>query len=495
MPPTTLISKAASLPHSEHRESECSKKLVNVTGKSTRQPDAARNLPWLTPLLEVTVINVSGIYVKNNKKKRSLLRRPSFTRNSLAGINTHHLKIESDELNEVNTQLTADSDDVATSVVASFDGGRFNETLTHVNSLPLSPSNATSKPVGQVAHWARASTHTFQCAFIRENSSTSATTGHTKYEPQTMPIVISLARSGMLYKLGDADLLLSGDENGECCIPVIPIGKAPRKKSKVSLMQLKGESVKCGIDHSAKLNVHVHVSEPLGETLELSPKMAVTMLINRDCQLKKDEKTSRATALGELAPDDDSNISSLFGSELDRFASDAGGDKDFDIELTNELEGEGSITAASNTSSAYLSFDDDHYYPAKSGAAISSDRSHSTATTHSSSYHSTLSDLTDHSSWLSRQFKHITLSSQPKDTSKQRHPFNSQPNSDLDESTLHSKSTVYTTRDVKNWRQRLVCGLPLKCNDYFADDDYNAVFSPLDEHDGESIFTDESLVD
>ena len=428
--------------------------------------------------------------MKNNKKRRSLLRKPSFTRNSPARKNTRHLKIDSDdELNEVNTQLTADSDDVATTVVASFDGGNSNMTLTHVNSLPLSPSTATSKPVGQVAHWARAS-HTFQRTFIHEDSSTSAMTG--RYEPQKMPIVISLARNGMLYKLGDADLLLSGDENGESYIPVIPIGKAPRKKSKVSLMQLKGESIKCGIDQSAKLKVVVHVSQPLGETMDLSPKMAVTMLINRDCQLKTDEKTSKTAAIGELAPDDNSNISSLFDSELDRFASDAGGGEDFG--LTNALEVEESVATASNTSSAYMSFDDDHYYPSKPGA-IPSIRSNSTATTRSSSHHSALSDLTDHSSWLSRQFKQITLSPQPKVTSKQRRP--TQLSGDLDDSTLPTKSTVYTNSNVKNWRQRLVCGLPMKCNDYFAEEDYDEDFSPLDEREGESTFTDESesLVD
>lgn len=426
------------------------------------------------------MIDVSGVYVQ---KKRSLLRKPTFSRNS-------SLKIESDELNEVNSQFTADSEDVTTTVVASFDGGKSNKTLTHVNSLPLSLSTATNKPVGQIVHWARTSTHTFQRTFIRENSSTSAT-GHTRYVPQTMPVVISLARNGMLYKLGDADLSLSGDENGESCIPITPIGKASRKKSKVSLMQLKGESVKCGIDHSAKLKVVVHVSEPLEETLELSSNMAVTRLIAQCPPLKKDEQTS--TALGEVAPGDDSNISSLF-DELDRFAPNAEDDKDFDkAELANELEVEGSIASASNTSSAYLSFDDDRYYPSKSGASISSDRSHSTATTRSSSHHSTLSDLTDHNSWLSRQFRHIKLASQTKETNKQRYPAASRLNSDLDESTLHTKSTVYTS-DVRNWRQRLICGLPMGCNYFAEDDDYDAAFSPLDEHDAESNFTDESLV-
>jgi len=91
----------------------------------------------------------------------------------------------------------------------------------------------------------------------------------------------------------------------------------------IPMMKLKGDTLKCGLDPNATLRVLVHVSEPIGETLEISPNLRVTMISNsareRDARKKKQaaaaaaklqkENQQSAIAVAAAAANNDANAS------------------------------------------------------------------------------------------------------------------------------------------------------------------------------------------
>ena len=146
------------------------------------------------------------------------------------------------------------------------------------------------------------SSHKFRCTFVREDTARTAigTPGSgcssDRFEPQPLSIQLAISRNGRMFRLGTAEVLLSGEEDGRSSVNV-PVRNcnpalAPKSsKFKVSLnggsrdkvnvipmMKLKGDTIKCGLDPGATLRVLVHVSDPLGESLDISPNLSVTMV-------------------------------------------------------------------------------------------------------------------------------------------------------------------------------------------------------------------------
>ncbi len=173
-----------------------------------------------------------------------------------------------------------------TRLVASFcqtfatDGAR--SVLTHVPSSPIETSNMPSKPsLRPIVHWPRSmldrrddggqevlSTLRFAMRFDREDATSSQQQG--RFAPIICPVKCSLARHGKLVPLGEASIIITGEETGESSM-MIPIRrtykrvkgrKSLRKKSSPHMMmKIKGDEMVFGLQDDAMVRVLVSVAK------------------------------------------------------------------------------------------------------------------------------------------------------------------------------------------------------------------------------------------
>ena len=153
-----------------------------------------------------------------------------------------------------------------TTLVASF--GRISVTkkggpskkITHISSQPLElPDEST---FDDVVYWPDESkSFKFQRHFPYEQENMKLS----RYAPQLCPIQLSISRNGKMYKLGRAEVYLSGEENGQASmnVPVVNVSNSGGGGSgSVSFRKLKGDTLKCGLAERATLRVLVKVDEP-----------------------------------------------------------------------------------------------------------------------------------------------------------------------------------------------------------------------------------------
>mmetsp|Transcript_35199 Transcript_35199/g.84926 ORF Transcript_35199/g.84926 Transcript_35199/m.84926 type:complete len:686 (-) Transcript_35199:86-2143(-) len=286
-----------------------SKKVVNVT---------------------VMILSIAGLFVKDDKptKKKGglLMKSKKFPSRGGGGSN------KEDENGTVDSSMRSNDDsggqtaappgNSTTTVVASFSrlvrtkDGKPRTAMTHVPStpLPLLQIGEKKKATNSVVNWPdqpkeegdhnngtsskqTLSSYQFQRTFEREAAvSGEVSASGDGFVPQPLSIQIAISRSGRMFKLGTADILITGEESGESsvnmpiknCNPQAVVPKTYKKfktrkgnsEKMIPMMKLKGDTLKCGLDPDATLRVLVHVGEPIGETMELSPKFNVTMMSN-----------------------------------------------------------------------------------------------------------------------------------------------------------------------------------------------------------------------
>ncbi len=169
--------------------------------------------------------------------------------------------------------------------------------VTHLDSLPLklpsppsaSGGNGDGGTFDDVVRWpeeTRRSSFTFKRQFPTEATSSegdptsnpTSASHRPRYVPQLCPIQISVARpDGRLHKLGDASVFVSGEEDGRASAS-LPLttdvtskysrsgGRSKNDDGDVSLMKLKGDTLRCGVAERATLRVIVRVWDPaMGE--------------------------------------------------------------------------------------------------------------------------------------------------------------------------------------------------------------------------------------
>ena len=211
--------------------------------------------------ITITVISLDGLVTKNHHPKTKLQTMLS---------KGHH-------------QFVADS---STSIVTSISQDlSANQTFfTHVPSLPLGldksflASNQSSHPVIQ---WPAAEEdtcvdkhqllstvrieRTFERETVEGNNNSSATQ---RLKPQTFPINISLSRHGKLINLGQASVIVNGEETGMSSIS-IPITSTVHKsvvkaglkgKKGTPMVRIKDDCIKFGLKSDATLRVMVSVT-------------------------------------------------------------------------------------------------------------------------------------------------------------------------------------------------------------------------------------------
>eukprot|EP00986_Skeletonema_menzelii_P005935 scaffold2236_cov152-Skeletonema_menzelii.AAC.19 len=227
---------------------------ADETSPSNRCQDGDDGMMEVT----ITVISLDGLVTKNHHPKTKLQTMLS---------KSHH-------------QFMADS---STSIVTSIsqDLSTDKTFFTHVPSLPLGLDksflalNQSSYPV---IHWpaeddACVDKHqllstvrivrTFQREMVEGNNS-SATQ---RLKPQTFPINISLSRHGKLINLGQASVIVNGEETGTSSVS-IPVTSTVHKsmvkagikgKKGTPMMRIKDDCIKFGLKSDATLRVLVSV--------------------------------------------------------------------------------------------------------------------------------------------------------------------------------------------------------------------------------------------
>lgn len=301
-----------------------SKKLVNVT---------------------VTVLSIAGLFVKDDrpaKKKGGLLMKSKKFPSRGGGGD------KADENGTVDNSMPSNDDsggetaapsvNSTTTIVASFSrllgtkDGKPKTVMTHVPSspLPLLQIGGKKKATNSVVRWPEQpreegennngidnkpanwgqqalSSYQFQRTFQREEAMAGeGSASGDRFVPQPLSVQIAISRSGRMFKLGTADILISGEESGESsinmpiknCNPQAVVPKTNKRfktrkgnnEKMIPMMKLKGDTLKCGLDPDATLRVLVHVGEPIGETMEISPKFNVTMISNSMRSSKKGRK-------------------------------------------------------------------------------------------------------------------------------------------------------------------------------------------------------------
>ena len=547
MAASTVVSEVTIPPVVASQEQPRHKKLVNVT---------------------VTILSIAGLFVEDvgaGPKKRGGIMAGKFSirnsNNESSGFGSTSRKIKTDESasetdsstltastsrdsNAVNTTTSTS----ATKVVASLSRVTKNKNvMIHLSSMPLTvpetnhkgrsaKKNCITNGISSVVQWPEQqqedspgykqrepSSYQFQLAFHAEYS-----TAKVRFVPQLVPIQISISRFGRMYKIGTAQLLVSGEENGDSSIAV-PVtscyhfGTPKSNKFKgilsgsltksnedktMRMLALKGDTLKCGLDPNATLRVLVHVSEPICETLEISPKLNVTM-IPSNVQAKMSPTQTESTTLTPTPKEEPES------QQTDGTTEDNGVPSDISWEYNPNLativvnrpdycindENNGSLVRVvtesedyddddhdhdepSCSSSAYMSAIDENRYPSKHGMTT---RSSSTATMTTTSSVSVLSDLTDGHSWLSQTGievipysafdpvnEQVRLQSSSHDV-KADNEYDSVSEDSLSEGTHTTVMTfgrASTTSSqiihpstakaaTKSWHQRLACGLPV----------------------------------
>ncbi len=555
MATSTVVSEVTLPPIVESQEQPRHKKLVNVT---------------------VTILSIAGLFIEDvgaGNPKRGESRsgkfciRNMYTNSSHVGSPPRKIKTVESETETESSILTAsmsrdtsaEPTNSATKVVASLSRSTKNKNvMVHLSSLPLTApaSNIAGSLAKQkkkerdtlssVVHWPEhpqqddalrhkhrePSSYQFQLAFHAEFSTSTS-----RFVPQSVPIQVSVSRFGRMYKLGTANLLLSGEENGGSSIAV-PVtscyrGTVTNNKFKsifssvtkhgedkeMRMLALKGDTLKCGLDPNATLRVLVHVSEPICETLEISPQLNVTLIpsnvqakiaspsapsTQRDepvCQ-QKDCTTTENCVPSSISWEYHPNLATIVVNKPDYGINDAtltNGDNDCtllrvvtqgDDEDDDEDEDEDSTVDINDepscSSSAYMSAIEESHtghqcYPSKYDLST---RSSSTATMTTTSV-SILSDLTDGHSWQSQTgievIPYSTVDPMYEQVRLQSYSRSLEVN-DVNEydsvseetcttgmtlfgraSTTSSRLILPSTAEpvVKTWQQRFACGFPV----------------------------------
>ena len=212
-----------------------------------------KNAPDVMKLLHVTVtvVSLSGVYFKESTKAKNA------GDGSTSGPKVYP----------------------KTTVVASFsrDGDNKDAALDeHVRSLPLDLSKPTPKAKNapkETVVWPTkemngntASTFQFERYFLLEKQKKkSKKKEQHMYASQSCRVQLAVCRNRRWFKLGDADIVIHGEERAASfTVPLINHDTPKSKKSKgnvIPMARLKGETLKCGLGSNAALQVVVNVSE------------------------------------------------------------------------------------------------------------------------------------------------------------------------------------------------------------------------------------------
>ena len=502
----------------------------------------------------ITVLSIAGLFVKDGAaKKRSLGLTKKF---SSRGNNLNEAASDIDTSSRTASTITSSAtlsnneSAAATTIVASFSrvvntkDGKPKAAMTHVPSLPL-PFPSTSAhgrravnddTMTSVVHWPESnqdiasistsknaassgrvlSSYQFQHTFQREQQGAATGPDDTpdRFVPKPLSIQIAISRSGRMFKLGTADILLSGEETVESSInvpiknlnPAIPKSSTTSKTKSfknrakssagdkmIPMMKLKGDTLKCGLDPSATLRVLIHVSEPIGETIEISPNLSVTMISKTStptpplAQMNADQVPKIEQQPSEVSWEYNPTLAAVVVKNPKK-------EKETAVPITNKTEDNDAeqlvrvLTLQDDTvhvddepscsSSAYMS--DFGYHSRHPSKGLSTARSYSTRSTMTASSASTdFSDLTDSRSWFSQtgievipftpdrspSQIHILANSRLRSLSSEGFTVDESRNTSLlDEETDHGESTttfLHRVKKKKSWKQRFSCNLPI----------------------------------
>eukprot|EP00804_Cyclotella_cryptica_P015830 CCRYP_006336-RA/>CCRYP_006336-RA protein AED:0.33 eAED:0.29 QI:0/-1/0/1/-1/1/1/0/654 len=175
-----------------------------------------------------------------------------------------------------NDSVSSKKPETAT-LVASFSHSLTKKDVlfTHIPSHPM--QLALKSTVQPIAYWSSKvdlddadqalSTLKFKRPFVEDSNVPN------KYIPQKCPISLSVSRNGRLIKIGSADVVINGNEDGERSLSALVISNTKTAKSKrptamykgkdtYPMFKAKGDNVSFGLRPDAKLRVLVHVGEP-----------------------------------------------------------------------------------------------------------------------------------------------------------------------------------------------------------------------------------------
>ena len=277
--------------------------------RSTQQP-----LPQKKALnVSITILSMTGVHLKESTKKKKLFRSNKDNDDVLSEISM--ADADHEQQPEVGTQSLHQP---TTTIVTSFQRTeKQKKIMTHIPSLPLSlpknSNNNSSTTFNQDIHWptqdsdahSKLSSFTFTRYFKREDDETFAagskdltedtqSGNSTRYAPQLCPIQISISRNGKMFKLGSAHVFISGNEGGlesetgvDGVIKDVPVvnfesafqaatttrGLLMSSSSKVNMMRLKGDTLKCGLAERASIRLLIRVTDP--EPLPLTERIQV----------------------------------------------------------------------------------------------------------------------------------------------------------------------------------------------------------------------------
>jgi len=307
-------------------------------------PSAFAPLPPSPPppkLLNVTVtiLSMSGVHAKESCKRRTSWKSKKFSRGGKHETTWDESKVQP-----------------TTTLVATFEkseqqqqrqpGGDDKTVLTHIPSLPLSlppPPSSSSRSscsssatniFNDVVHWpeqnvgthSKISSFTFSRHFSQEAGNHNNKNGaNARYVPQLCSIQISISRNndGKMYRLGNAHVFVSGEEDGGASmnVPVVDFEKAFNSLQVISrgggnesgganLMRLKGDTLKIGLAARAMLRVLVRVSDPMMPRIQVSDPMMPRIQINyvlssAEAEEKEQRQLEDAKLRDRIVEDDD----------------------------------------------------------------------------------------------------------------------------------------------------------------------------------------------
>lgn len=233
--------------------------------------------------VSVEVVSLSGVYFKESTKAKNAYV------STASGIKSYP----------------------KTTVVASFprdDQDATSDDHHHLRSLPLDLSKPTSKDASkEVVTWSSQendkSTFHFERYFLREKSKgrrSKKKEAHL-YASQSCRVQLAVCRNRRWFKLGDADIVINGEEKGAILtVPLINQDTPKSKKSKgnvIPMARLKGETLKCGLGNNASLRVVVSVSEYPNVEKILHPNLATVVSWEYDPKKAAVVKKSQSESL------------------------------------------------------------------------------------------------------------------------------------------------------------------------------------------------------
>jgi hypothetical protein len=218
-------------------------------------------------LIKITVISLDGVVTKKYQPKSKLSSNQKKNGKKLG-----------------NT---------AASMVASFSSQQLSKEktfFTHLPSLPIEMEELSTTDLNSIIQWPNPDdakekqnlstvqiTREFQHEkTITTSTSTDENTSSSKqrYVPQTCSIDISISRHGKLIKLGQANLLISGEERGDSTINIPVVSSTyektrtrkssvkkvkGNKKSTTQFLRIKGDNLQFGLKSEAAIRVLVSV--------------------------------------------------------------------------------------------------------------------------------------------------------------------------------------------------------------------------------------------